>query len=172
MTYEADAKGFHLLSLDYDMAGIIELAVTFFSNNCAKQRSISFEGICKSLSLSLSLTHTHTHITECCLFITVQRAITNVSYNAENATLNILTRGCFDRNHNFTVTVMYTVTSGLTMSKRHSLSPHLMVHLGNQLENVTSFNFTVIIIEDASGVVVDEFSGRYIFTVQSKFAEL
>ena len=58
------------------------------------------------------------------------------------------------------------------MSKRHSLSPNLMVHLGNQLENVTSFNFTVIIIEDASGVVVDEFSGRYIFTVQSKFAEL
>ena len=58
------------------------------------------------------------------------------------------------------------------MSKRHSLSPHLMVHLGNQLENVTSFNFTVIIIEDASGVMVDEFSGRYIFTVQSKFTEL
>ena len=168
MTHEADAKGFYLLSLDYDMAGIIELAVTFFSNNCAKQRSISFEGICKSLSLSL----THTHITECSLFITVQRAITNVSYNAENATFNILTSGCFDRNHNFSVTVMYTVTSGLTMSKRHSLSPHLMVHLGNQLENVTSFNFTVIIIEDASGVVVDEFSGRYIFTVQSKFAEL
>ena len=69
MTYEADAKGFHLLSLDYDMVGIIELAVTFFSNNCAKQRSISFEGICKSLSLSLSLSHTHTHISLSVLYL-------------------------------------------------------------------------------------------------------
>ena len=92
-------------------------------------------------------------------------------FSAENATFTILTRGCFDRNYNFTVTVMYTVTSGLTMSKRLSLSPHLMVHLGKQLKNIASFNFTIIIFEDASGVMIDEFSGRYNFTVQSKFTE-
>ena len=58
------------------------------------------------------------------------------------------------------------------MSKRLPLSPHLVVHLGNQLKNVASFNYTVIIIENASSMVIDEFSGRYISTIQSKFAEL
>ena len=57
------------------------------------------------------------------------------------------------------------------MSKRLPLSPNLVVHLGDQLENVALFNFTII-IEDASGVMIDEFSGRYTSTVQSKFAEI
>ena len=92
-----------------------------------------------------------------------------MSFSAKNATLTILTRDCL--NHNIKVTVMYTVTSGLTMSKRLPLSPHLVVHLGDQLENVASFNFTVIIIENTSGTVIDEFSERYTSTVQSKFAE-
>ena len=49
--------------------------------------------------------------------------------------------------------------------------PNLVVPLEKQFKNVTSFDFTVTIIENASGVMIDEFSGRYTSAVRSKFAE-
>ena len=52
------------------------------------------------------------------------------------------------------------------------MSPNLVVHLGKQLKDVVSFNFTVTIIEDASGVMVDEFSGLYTSSILSKLASL
>ena len=84
--------------------------------------------------------------------------IKEVRANPENITVAIRE---IDYGNSFFLTFMVTTYTSSKLVGNVSLAPEIVIPLG--LEYNTSFNFTITVSEAATGTVIDEYCGKYVY---------